>query len=238
MSGEMVSMLGKGPATFAVASADLCDELTEDNMLHGFWVYPMHAAVTVLSLAAQPILAAIAMVAAAAFKLVGCCWDESEEKATKLFKAVVCGFMARPQLWVRIFNPTFIVHYPVRRLDSEEAVQWEHFPIIPANIAALTGKLCKVFVDAKQAHALWTYPLNAIVTLLAVALQPIASVIGIVVAAIFRQLGSCSGTFYNLADTTFDGAISGLSALPELVVRIIDPSFYLDFEYDVENLTR
>lgn len=220
----MMTVFGSGPARLAQLSAEQFNEKTAENPLHAIWAYPFNAVVTILAIATQPILAVIATIATAVFKLIGCCSQEAREKADTVLEAIVKGCRARPQLFVNIFNPNFKIERNVfyLQLEIDSAA---YLPMLPANLAAVTGAWCANFIEDSGWHGLWAYPLNGIVTLLAVTLQPLASVIGIVAAAIFWQLGCCSDTFDKLARTTFEGAITGLAARPELIVGIFAPSF-------------
>ena len=247
MSKEIMPIFGSGPAVMAAMTADLFDNRTKKKEIHALWAYPLNGIVTILAIAVQPILSVVALIAAAIFKLIGCCSTKFDESATKVFQAAVCGFAARSQLFVRIFNPTFSIDERFQVRELEDAILPEYwyedstFSVkdliaAPAFLAATTGKLCMEYTEENGAHARWTYPLNGIVTILAIAVQPILSVIGIVAAAIFRQLGCCSEKFDNLSYATFEAAIGGFTARPELFVRIFDPSFSLDYNYDVDQL--
>ena len=76
---------------------------------------------------------------------------------------------------------------------------FSHFPLTLGNLALFgqnaTETLCKDFVfnqGGSSVHALWTYPLNAIVTLATIPLMPLLSLISLVAAAVFKLIDCCA----------------------------------------------
>lgn len=269
------------PVFAAANTGKLCEDYTRKSCAHMAWTYPLHAVVTVLAVAAQPILSLIAIVAAAIFKLLSfaCCSHHLEETAKVVFNAGICGLRARAQLIARLLDPSFELHSSlnVSLLQLGEGMGYFYnynvstwgslFAAGPAKIAAQTGALCieKANVDAQErqaieaesrrqvfdfdddniqkkhflapyAHAVWAYPLNALVTVLAVAVQPALAVIGIIAAAVFKLFSCCSDDAGETSKHIFHGVIAGCSARPELLVRIFDPSYTIADNLEIKDL--
>lgn len=234
-----VAIPGMGPSLIAVELGNAVASKVKENQAHIIWGYPVNAVVTVLAIAAQPILGVIAAIALAVFKLLACCSQnmELQKEADELFQLVQSGFTARSQLTVRIFNPSFVMDSLLRVSCLEnypEITLSKNFAAAPAILAARLGKFCDRYIRANAAHGVWAYPLNGLVTILAVAVQPIVTLIGIITAAIFKLISCCSETYDERANDVFQAAIAGVTARPELLVRIINPSYHLDEKLHVE----
>ena len=225
-AGAMITAMG--PLGFAFETQKLCMSHVKENKAHLLWAYPLNGVVTVLALAVQPILSLIVLVVTPIFKLIGCCSDEWDEVANTTFKMAATSFACRPHLFVNIFNPAFEADSGLDPKKLIDNMAPSYFAASPVTMALMTAKLHNEYREQNVAHVLWTYPLNGIVTILAIAVQPILSVIAIVAAAIFRQLGCCSEAFDELANKTFHAAIAGLIAIPDIFVKMIYPPFEMD----------
>lgn len=242
-----------GPVLLATKTEKLAAEADD---LNAIWCYPLNAVITILAVAAQPLLAVIAMITAPIFKCIACCFTDPDREnglhklADSLIDRTAAGFSARFQLLVRIFNPSFELDQNLEvselqiNLANKKNYFLKHrisllilFPVAPAYTAIQTGKLCQMYAKESRLHALWTYPLNGLVTLLAIAVQPILGVIGLIAAAIFKLIGCCSSRADELATHLFRATVAGFTARAQLVVRIVDPSYYLDKEFHVKNIT-
>ena len=231
-----------GPTVFSAALGKECKGIVDSedsNKAHLLWVYPVHLVVTVLTLAIQPALAVIALVVTPILKLIGCCSDKCDEIANDVFNAAIASFSLRPQLLIRLINPSFELKdkLELRNLEHRR-MSLVNFVAAPTSFALLTGNLHSEYTEKNRAHALWTCPLNGIVTILAIAAQPILSVIAIVAAAIFRQLGCCSDEMDEVANKIFHVAVAGFTAIPQLFVRIINPAYALEDDYSLQAILR
>ena len=107
-----------GPAVGAFMAGRMCAQITEANAIHRLWTYPLNGIVSILAIAVQPVAAVVALVVAVIFKLIGCCSKDFDDAANQTFQTVIAGFTSRSQIFVRIFNPSFVLEERYRDIPE------------------------------------------------------------------------------------------------------------------------
>ena len=103
---------------------------------------------------------------------------------------------------------------------------------LPLLGSQLSSQLCKDINENEgigKLHAAWAYPLNAVVNLIGVALEPIVSLVAFVAACVFKLISLCSDndTWKEFAQIGFESA-GMISDIHVLFVRIVYPPFQFD----------
>lgn len=78
-------------------------------------------------------------------------------------------------------------------------------------------------------HAAWAYPLNAVVNLIGIALEPIVSLVAFVAACVFKLISLCSDSdaWKEFAQIGFESA-GMICDIHVMFVRIVYPPFQFD----------
>ena len=255
--------LAWAPVWAATNTGSLCKEATEASGVHVIWAYPLNAVVTVLAVAVQPIASLVAIAAAAIFKLIAlafCCAKNFEKTMSQAarynFDAGIWGLKARSQLIVRIFNPSFKLG---KKLEDVSVIQDSHasqyatkhdaslsiFPAAPTIVALGIGAIYQETIEEPESDehpfapyigGALAYPFNAIVSVLAIAVQPVLAVIGLIAAAAFKLIGCCIDDANEIAKHIFKAVIAGCTHRPEVIVRIFNPNYTLGEKLTIKDL--
>ena len=96
--------------------------------------------------------------------------------------------------------------------------------MVPIVYSQIGSRVCK---DVTKLHRIWAYPLNAVVNLLGIAIQPIASLITLVAAAIFKLLSLCSEEAFQWNSLAKEAlkASAMIFDMHVLFIRIVYPPF-------------
>ena len=101
---------------------------------------------------------------------------------------------------------------------------------LPLAMSRSSAQMC-IEASTKEelkVHRYWAYPLNAVVSLIGIALQPICTLINLIVAAIFKAIAWYTESFDLEARVNFIIGLKSLHAMFTLFVRIFYPAFTLD----------
>ena len=101
---------------------------------------------------------------------------------------------------------------------------------VPAMAPALMSKFTgEIHAEKSCIHSFWTYPVNAVIGIVATVLQPLLSVTAIIVAEIFKLLSYIphenAQMINEKIDKLYDEGMSTLKLTPILFVRIFNPTF-------------
>ena len=104
---------------------------------------------------------------------------------------------------------------------------------VPLSASQYSSEMCRERSNESILNVGWTYPLNAIVNLTAIAIQPLLTLISLVAAAVFKLISAFSSeenakTADIAMKCNLEAAQLSVPGIAVMFVRIFYPSFMYD----------
>ena len=111
--------------------------------------------------------------------------------------------------------------------------------LTPTVLPIASGNLCSHYTHKHVANALWAYPLNGVISLIGIAVQPLASLISLIAAGIFKLLSCCAEDvecWETAAEEAFQAGALTFIGIYVVFARIFVPEFLPEWVVEAANL--
>ena len=116
-----------------------------------------------------------------------------------------------------------------------------YISMIPPLVSEGSSMIAVKVIEKSEWNGIWAYPLNGIVCIVGIALQPVCAIINLIVAGIFKLIACCASeeTAESWNEAAFENAgmatVMTVASIYAMAVKIWNPAF--EVKTAIEHIT-